>query len=227
MTNKLKTRRYSIPDADDATILSIFDKAAHYAEHKRTVSVMVGNRVLPSVQTLYGLQRRHPEIDWSASRLISRVSGTYGPMQLHFTRTGEGAKSELLLVSPEGAHVNDMVRFVASRPALLELKSETAAGVLTGLEERRIRAARAARAHGLRLRVTVSDARTWQTALQAFLPAKTYIPMGAIAGRLRSVASSPVAEVPQRRHFEWRFVSIAAALVTLVAGVQAVSFFYA
>lgn len=227
MTNRLKTRRYSIPDADDATVLSIFDKAAHYAADKRMVSVMVGGRTIPSVQTLYALQRRHPEVDWTASRLISRVSGAYGAMHLYFQRASDdapnGTPGELSLVAPEGSHVTDMVRFIASRPAMLAASHDAAGSALPSFEERRARAARVIRVRCLRLRIEAREVRTLQSRIAAWLPAKTYIPMRAVAGRLRHVAASTQPARPRRRFLERRFVSIVTALVTLLAGVQAVS----
>jgi len=230
MTNRLKTRRYSIPDADDATILSIFDKAAHYAADKRTVSVAVGGRAIPSVQTLYALQRRHPEVDWTASRLISCISGTYGAMHISFRRAPDdapkGTLSELSLVAPEGSHVTDMVRFIASRPAMLAARHDAVASGVPSFEERRTRAARVVRARCLRLRIEAPEARTLRSWIGTWLPAKTYIPMRAVAGRLRHVAPPAGAARPRRRFLERRFVSIVTALVTLLAGVQAVSFLH-
>ena len=120
-----------------------------------------------------------------------------------------------------------MVRFIASRPALLELKDSAPGCVLASFDERRIRAERVVRAHCLRLRVAASDVKMLKGAMRALLPSKTYIPMGAVAGRLRSVSPSPSAAVPRRRFVKWQLVSIAAALMTSIAGMQAVSFFYA
>lgn len=226
VTHKVKKRRYSIPDIDDATILSIFDTAAHYAADKRTVSVTIGRRAVPSVQTLYGLQRRHPEIDWSASRMIDLVSATYGPIHLHFTRSCGNAQSELSLVTPEGGQVTDMVRFIATRSASLRLRQETPG--LARIEARRQYAARVVRARRLRLRIKSPDAKTWTETIQGLLPSRTYIPMRAVAGRMRS-ATPPLTAIerPEGRIRGRRYMSIAmAALVTLLAGAQAVAFFH-
>lgn len=229
VTHKVKTKRYSIPHTDDATILSIFDTAAHYAADKRTVSITIGHRVLPSVQTLYGLQRRHPEVDWSASRLIDRVSASYGPIHLHFIRGSDNAQSELALVTPDGGQVTDMVRFIASRSASLHIKQDTPGLAFAGIEDRRRLASRVLRVRRLRLRVTTPDAKTWKAAMRALLPEKTYIPMRAVAGRLRPAPQSASVSValPRHRVIDRRYVSIAlAALVTLLAGAQAVAFLH-
>ena len=224
VTHKVKTRRYSIPHTDDATILSIFDTAAHYAADKRTVSIMIGHRALPAVQTLYGLQRRHPEVDWSASRLIDRVSASYGPMDLHFVRGADNAQDELSLITPDGGQVTDMVRFIASRSASLHIKQDTPGLALAGIEDRRRLASRVVRARRLRLCITAPDTKTWMGAIRTLLPVKTYIPMRAVAGRLRSSPQPTFAVQPRQRPIDRRYVSMAmAALVTLLAGAQAVA----
>lgn len=224
MKDKVRTRRYSIPDADDATILSIFDKAGHYAADKRTVSVTIGHRAVPAVQTLHGLQRRHPEVDWRASRLISSISAEYGPMQLRFERHSIDAPCELLLTAGDDGQVSEMMRFIATQAALLRLRPGPSTSIFAGREERRLHTIRMARAGRLRLRIEANDKKTFLTALQKFLPEpKTYVPMRAVAGRLRPVPFTAAVAGPRMRLFSRRYVSIAAALMTLLAGVQAMS----
>lgn len=223
MTSRVKTRRYSIPDADDAAILSIFDTAAHYTAEKRSVSVVVEHRPVPSVQTLNGLQRRHPEVDWRASRLISSVSANYGPVRLTFARAPAGLCGELSLVSPESMQATDMVRFVASQPALLQLRQDTLDPAVAGRTERRMLAMRVARVRRLRLRIDTSDVGPFNSAMRKLLPpARIYIPMRGVAWRLRSVPANGTMTLPASR-VSRLYVSIVAALLTLLVGVQAIS----
>jgi hypothetical protein len=224
MKDKVRTRRYSIPDADDATILSIFDKASHYAADKRTVRIMIEHRSVPSVQTLQGLQRRHPEVDWRTSRLINSVSAEYGQMQLQFERHTADSPCELCLTAADDGQVSDMTRFIATQAALLRLRPGPSTSIFSGREERRLHTIRMARAGRLRLRIEANDKKTFIGALRKFLPEpRTYVPMRAVAGRLRPVPSSVAVAGSTLRFLERRYVSIAAALVTLLVGVQAVS----